>query len=347
MKTKHYIKVIYVIQPAMNRSIPWVDKYRPNRLDNIVHQTELMKTLKNILDTGEMPHLLFYGPPGTGKTTTILALANELFGPKKFKERILELNASDDRGINAVRTDIITFARTVVGNPDKSFKSPPFKILILDEADAMTPDAQSALRKVMEETSAITRFCIICNYVDKIIDPLISRCMMFRFMSISRETMKTRLKYIAKKEGLDIEDDIYDVIMDVVNGDLRKGIMLLQNMKYIYNINKSISVNDVYDLVGCAPNNMVTQLIKICKGTSSTKIIELAKTYCSFGYPIENLCEQICDAIIMDKSIKDKSKATIVFKIAKVCNNLNDGSNEMIQLVSLIDCISRNCYIEK
>ena len=327
------------------QQIPWVDKYRPNRLDNIVHQSELMKTLKNILETGEMPHLLFHGPPGTGKTTTILALANELFGPRKIKDRVLELNASDDRGISAVRNEIITFAKTVVGNPDPKYKSPPYKILILDEADAMTPDAQSALRKVMEETSSITRFCLICNYVDKIIDPIISRCMQFRFMSINHVTMKRRLQYIAKKENLQLDECIFDVIMDVVDGDLRKGIMLLQNLKYIYNVKKDIICDDVYDLVGFVPQKKVLQLIRNCK-MPNIDIINMAQTFYSLGYPIENLCEQISSVLLIDNMIDDKIKANILIEIADVCNNLNDGSGEMIQLIKLLTMIN-NCFTNK
>lgn len=322
------------------QTVPWVDKYRPTKLDNIVHQDELMKTLKNILETGEMPHLLFHGPPGTGKTTTVLALANELFGAKKLKERVLELNASDDRGISAVRNEIITFAKTVVGNPDPDYKSPPYKILILDEADAMTPDAQAALRKVMEETSLITRFCLICNYVDKIIDPIISRCMQFRFMSISCETMRKRLKHIAKREGLLLSDDIFDVIIDIVDGDLRKGIMLLQNIKYVYNVDKNISCSDVYDMVGSVANKDVKWILKMCKTENSSKIIEIAKEFYSTGFPVGNLCEQMCKTVVNDTVINDDIKGKVLIKIANVCDKLNDGSNEFLQLIKLLTYIN-------
>lgn len=324
------------LKAANMANIPWVDKYRPNRLGNIVHQTELMKTLTNILKTGEMPHLLFHGPPGTGKTTTVLALANELFGPKKFKERVLELNASDDRGISAVRNEIITFARTVVGNPDPNYKSPPYKILILDEADAMTPDAQSALRKVMEETSAITRFCLICNYVDKIIDPIISRCMQFRFMAINHDTMKRRLKYIAKREDLLLDDIIFDTVINVVDGDLRKGIMLLQNIKYIYKITKKVTPDDVNDLVGYVPQNQVIKLFKECKIKNNKNIIDIAQNFYSLGFPIGNLCEQLNNILLKDETINDTTKAKIFIKLANTCDKLNDGSSELLQLIKIL-----------
>ena len=323
--------------------VPWVDKYRPNKLNYIVHQQELMKTLYKILETGDMPHLLFYGPPGTGKTTTILALASELFGPHKFKERVLELNASDERGINVVRNDIIFFAKTIIGNPDPNYKCPPFKILILDEADAMTPDAQAALRKVMEETSSITRFCRICNYVEKIIDPIISRCMQFRFMPIDTKIMCERLKFIGKKENIELGNDIYDTIVNVVNGDLRKGIMLLQNIKYVIKSKKNINVDDVYNLIGYVPQTMITQFIKKCMQVEDRinkeqefDIIKITQEFYTSGYSIANLCEQLCHKFIDDENIADDIKIKIVNLLSKISNNLNNGANEFIQLTKLI-----------
>lgn len=330
----------------MSQLIPWVDKYRPCKIKNIVHQNELMKTLKNIIETGEMPHLLFYGPPGTGKTTTILALANELFGSNKIKERILELNASDDRGIGVVRNKILTFAKTMVSNPDKNYRCPPFKILILDEADAMTPDAQSALRKIMEDTSTITRFCFICNYVDKIIEPIVSRCMQFRFTPISNEFMKERLIYISDKEHLNIDDKLYDVILNIVGGDLRKGIMLLQNIKYIDNKytlskkNDKLKDVDIYDLVGYVPINILKDVIEKCRTSSVSEIINFAFEFQKNGYPLSILCSQVCNLIILDGSIDDKKKSQIFIKISKICELLNDGANENIQLLNLLTHIN-------
>lgn len=321
------------------QTIPWVDKYRPHILGNIVHQPELMKTLNNILLTGEMPHLLFYGPPGTGKTTTILAFANELFGNIKIRERILELNASDDRGISVVRSEIVTFAKRTVGSSDPNFKCPPYKILILDEADAMTSDAQAALRKVMEETSAITRFCIICNYVDKIIDPIISRCMQFRFTPIIGSVMKKRLKYIANKEKLKLNDDIFDVIINVVDGDLRKGIMLLQNIHYVSVQCGTINVDVVNDLVGRVPFKMVMEMFNTVKQCSIGEIVNITQNFCSLGYPIINLCEQLSTYLISENKISDENKAKIFSKIANVYCKLNDGSGELLQLMKLLSFI--------
>ena len=177
--------------------------------------------------------MLFYGPPGTGKTSTILALAKELFGPEMFKSRVLELNASDERGISIVREKVKDFARMQLSNPPPQYRDrypcPPYKIIILDEADSMTQDAQSALRRTMETYSKITRFCLICNYVTRIIDPLASRCSKFRFKTLDQGNAKKRLEEIAQNEGVRLEDKAVDTLIKCSEGDLRKAITFLQS----------------------------------------------------------------------------------------------------------------------
>ncbi|KAJ2423438.1 Subunit of heteropentameric Replication factor C (RF-C), partial [Coemansia sp. RSA 2524] len=172
---------------AKGRLIPWVEKYRPKNIDDVTAQDEVVQVLRKSLETKNLPHLLFYGPPGTGKTSTILALTRDMYGPEACKTRVLELNASDERGIAVVREKVKTFARAVVSRADPKYPSPPYKIVILDEADSMTTDAQAALRRIMEKYSRITRFCLVCNYVSRIIEPLASRCTKFRFKSLPRE----------------------------------------------------------------------------------------------------------------------------------------------------------------
>ena len=177
--------------------------------------------------------MLFYGPPGTGKTSTILALAKELYGPEMFKSRVLELNASDERGISIVREKVKDFARMQLSNPPAQYKDkypcPPYKIIILDEADSMTQDAQSALRRTMETYSKITRFCLICNYVTRIIDPLASRCSKFRFKSLDQGNAKKRLEEIAEKEGVKLQEGAVETLIKCSEGDLRKAITYLQS----------------------------------------------------------------------------------------------------------------------
>lgn len=177
--------------------------------------------------------MLFYGPPGTGKTSTILALAKELFGPEMFRTRVLELNASDERGISIVREKVKDFARMQLSNPPPHYKDkypcPPYKIIVLDEADSMTQDAQSALRRTMETYSKITRFCLICNYVTRIIDPLASRCSKFRFKVLDQGNAKKRLEDIAENENVKLEKGAVDTLIKCSEGDLRKAITFLQS----------------------------------------------------------------------------------------------------------------------
>ncbi|KAK5113055.1 Subunit of heteropentameric Replication factor C (RF-C) [Meristemomyces frigidus] len=182
--------------------------------------------------------MLFYGPPGTGKTSTVLALAKQLYGPELIKTRVLELNASDERGISIVREKVKNFARMQLSNPPagpageeyrKKYSCPPYKIIVLDEADSMTQDAQSALRRTMETYSKITRFCLICNYVTRIIDPLASRCSKFRFKSLDEGNAGRRLEDIAKLEGVPMEDGVVETLLRCSEGDLRKAITFLQS----------------------------------------------------------------------------------------------------------------------
>jgi replication factor C subunit 2/4 len=180
--------------------------------------------------------MLFYGPPGTGKTSTILALAKSLFGPALYRSRILELNASDERGIGIVREKVKGFARTQLSQPTgldpsyfEQYPCPPFKIIILDEADSMTQDAQSALRRTMEQYSRITRFCLVCNYVTRIIEPLASRCSKFRFKPLDNSAAAERLAHIAKLENLKLDEGVVDKLISCGEGDLRRAITYMQS----------------------------------------------------------------------------------------------------------------------
>lgn len=182
--------------------------------------------------------MLFYGPPGTGKTSTVLALAKQLYGPELIKTRVLELNASDERGISIVREKVKDFARMQLSNPPsgpageeykKKYPCPPYKIIVLDEADSMTQDAQSALRRTMETYSKITRFCLVCNYVTRIIDPLASRCSKFRFKSLDEGNAAKRIEDIAKLESVKLENGVVETLLRCSEGDLRKAITFLQS----------------------------------------------------------------------------------------------------------------------
>lgn len=238
--------------------------------------------------------MLFYGPPGTGKTSTILALAKQLYGPEMIKTRVLELNASDERGIAIVRDKVKNFARMQLTNPTALYKQkypcPPFKIIILDEADSMTQDAQSALRRTMEMYSKITRFCLICNYVTRIIDPLASRCSKFRFKSLDQGNAKKRLEHIAEAEGVLLEDGVVDTLIKCSEGDLRKAITFLQSAARLVGAGavkkdadgdeamdgerKAVTVKTIEDIAGVIPNRTIENLLDAMRPTTSGKAYE-------------------------------------------------------------------------
>jgi nuclear protein localization family protein 4 len=223
---------------------------RPKTLSEVTAQDNTIQILSRTLQSTNLPHMLFYGPPGTGKTSTILALAKQLYGPDLIKSRVLELNASDERGISIVRQKVKDFARQQLSSaptysvmtqdkdsPDGTkmvryrdkYPCPPFKIIVLDEADSMTQDAQSALRRTMETYSKMTRFCLVCNYVTRIIDPLASRCSKFRFKSLDQGNAVKRVDDIARLEGVSLDAGVSEELVRVADGDLRKAITFLQS----------------------------------------------------------------------------------------------------------------------
>lgn len=322
--------------------VPWVDKYRPKKLDDIVYQDDVTKMLKNTLITGELPHLLLYGPPGTGKTSTILAIGKELFGPKIFHERVIELNASDERGIGIVRDKIVKFAMSAIGAKDPDYLCPNYKIIVLDEADAMTTEAQSALRKTIEENSRVTRFCFICNYKNQIINPIVSRCFKFKFKPIAKIAMFEKLKNISIAEKMEIDDQTLQNVIEVSEGDMRKAIMLLQNLKYIYDINGSLTPKDVFEVSNCFPKKQLEEMWKIIinkEDRNAKKILELTTTIINDGYPLDKLMLQIFDKVVHEKSINDEQKSLISIHLGKTEKMLNDGSNEFIQLLETLTFI--------
>lgn len=337
----------YSIEKKKDKS-PWVEKYRPGKLKDIVYQDDIISMLKEALISGDLPHLLFYGPPGTGKTSTILALANELFGPKLIRDRVIELNASDERGIGVVRTKIKNFAKLAIGGSEPGYPCPPFKIIILDEADSMTSEAQSALRKIMESNSKITRFCFICNYINQITEPIISRCAKFRFRSIKASPITDRLKYIAKKEHIykQLEnDDVLNKIAELSNGDMRRSIMLLQNLRYLCCHKSKITVDDIYEAtsyMSCEKlSDMLAQIKKI------DHVIIMTQQLHSMGYPIDNVLEQLVKIIVNSDKISNESKAKIFLTISDSEKKLVDGANEYLQLLNILMCYYQNSINKK
>ena len=318
--------------------IPWIEKYRPRKLNDIVSQEESISILSNTLKTGELPHLLIYGGPGTGKTSSILALCNQLFGPERVNERVIELNASDERGINVVRNKIINFAKIAIGTPDKKYLCPPYKIIILDEADAMTKEAQAALRKVMEETSGITRFCFICNYINQIIEPINSRCVKIRFKPITKINVINKLRYISAKENIQIDDEGLESLANISNGDLRKSILILQNVKYlkIDSSVKTITNDDIYDMCKYISDSKLKIYIDSIKlNKNMDNIINVTNDIFNNGYIINSIIIKIINFLISNNNISDKDKSNLLFEMSTIEKNINDGADEYIQLLKI------------
>ena len=234
------------------KPIPWIEKYRPTKLNNIIGQPLVIELLKKSLrDNKKPPHLLFYGTPGIGKTTTIKSYCYEYYTKEEYSDYVLEINASNDKGINTIKTTISSFLDV--------YRSKKYKVLILDEADAMTQEAQTALRKKMEYAEN-TLFCIICNNPNKIIPALISRTQQFEFKPLNNEILINHLKQIYYKEfnnNLKEEEinEIMNIIVSLINGDLREGINILQNLKYIITNDNIKNKQLIYGMKGLMPLN--------------------------------------------------------------------------------------------
>jgi len=328
----------------IRESLPWIEKYRPKRLDDIAHQDHVVKALRKTLETANLPHLLFYGPPGTGKTSSILAVARELYGPNLMKKRVMELNASSDRGINAIRNKVKNFAKIAVGSKDneKGYPCPPYKIIILDEADSMTKDAQTALRRTMEAHSTVTRFCIICNYVTKIIEPITSRCAKFRFSALSTVSMTEKLKEICESEGVKCDEKTLDRLIDVSGGDLRRSITILQTVQNVVEKGEPVTEEEIVEVSGVIPSDIPRTLIEACKTKSFTKFGKEAESVIGNGYPIHELLPGLVEIISKEDSFSDVQKSKMCIAIADAERCLIDGADEWLQLLHILSVIAKS-----
>ncbi|XP_009620072.1 replication factor C subunit 2 [Nicotiana tomentosiformis] len=320
--------------PVVQSSQPWVEKYRPRQVKDVAHQDEVVRVLTNTLETSNCPHMLFYGPPGTGKTTTALAIAHQLFGPEMYKSRVLELNASDDRGINVVRTKIKNFAAVAVGSSRQGgYPCPPFKIIILDEADSMTEDAQNALRRTMETYSKVTRFFFICNYISRIIEPLASRCAKFRFKPLTEEIMGSRILHICREEGLSLDSEALLTLSSISQGDLRRAITYLQSAARLFG--SSISARDLISVSGVIPNEVTQAIFSACRSGNFDLANKEVDNVIAEGYPVSQMLSQLYDIVIDVDGISDEQKARICKKFAEADKCLVDGADEYLQLLDV------------
>lgn len=320
------------------KPVPWVEKYRPKCVDEVAFQEEVIAVLKKSLEGADLPNLLFYGPPGTGKTSTILAAARELYGPDLYKQRVLELNASDERGIQVVREKVKRFAQlTVAGRRTDGKPCPPFKIIILDEADSMTGAAQACLRRTMEKETRTTRFCLICNYVSRIIEPLTSRCSKFRFKPLANKIQEERILDICQKENLKYSTEAIAALVKVSEGDLRKAITFLQSAARL-NMDKEITESAIIEIAGVVPPKMIDNLLQICYKGTFEKLEIAVKNMVDEGYAASQILSQVHE-VVLSEDLNDKQKSAVAEKMAVVDKCLADGADEYLQILSLCSVI--------
>jgi replication factor C small subunit len=304
----------------------WTEKYRPDKFEDVVGQDEIIKRVKNLTNSLNIPHMLFAGPAGTGKSTLAIIVAKELF--KEFwKENYLELNASDARGIDVIRQEVKNFART------KSLGSVPFKIIFLDEADALTREAQQALRRTMENFTSTCRFILSCNYSSKIIDPIQSRCVVFRFKLLEKKDIEKRIKLIAEREKISIDEKAIEAIYEGSEGDCRRAINLLQASA---SISQSITGEIVNILLSNAkPKDIKVVLDYALSGDfqkSREKLLDVMLKESISGSDIIKSIQKEIWTLDIDPELKVK----LTEKTGEIEFRLVEGSDEFIQLEALL-----------
>ncbi|GMK57648.1 hypothetical protein CspeluHIS016_0404820 [Cutaneotrichosporon spelunceum] len=307
--------------------LPWVEKYRPENLDDVVSHQDITATLEKFIEAGRLPHLLLYGPPGTGKTSTVLALARRLYGPT-FRKHILELNASDDRGIDVVRDQIKSFAATKV-----LFSKGGFKLIILDEADMMTQAAQGALRRVIEQHTKNVRFAILCNYVNKITPAIQSRCTRFRFSPLPESEVARKVDEVVEKEGVTITADGRAALLKLARGDMRRALNVLQACHAAYD---HIDETAVYNCTGHPHPEDIRAVVESMMsdefGTAFTRINAL-KT--EKGLALQDLVAGAYD-FLETVELPVQSRVYLLDHLGQAEHRLSLGGSEKMQLSAIL-----------
>ncbi|KAJ8773384.1 hypothetical protein K2173_028561 [Erythroxylum novogranatense] len=323
-----------IVAALDSKPTPWVEKYRPQSLSDVAAHRDIVDTIDRLTSENRLPHLLLYGPPGTGKTSTILAVARKLYGAQ-YHNMILELNASDDRGIDVVRQQIQDFAST----QSFSFGSKSsVKLVLLDETDAMTKDAQFALRRVIEKYTKSTRFALICNQVNKIIPALQSRCTRFRFAPLDPVHVVERLRYVIKVEGLDVTDSGLEALVRLSNGDMRKALNILQST---YMASQQITEEAVYL---CTGNPLPKDIEQICYWLLNETFVEsykrISKMKTTKGLALVDIVREVTMFVFKIKMPSDV-RVQLINDLADIEYRLSFGCNDKLQLGSLVSSFTR------
>jgi replication factor C subunit 3/5 len=319
--------------------LPWVEKYRPSDLNSIISHEDILNTLKNLISNNKLPHLIFYGPPGTGKTTTILACAKKIYG-ENYKSIILELNGSDERGISVVREHIKEFSNTQIMLSQIMDIKCKYKLVILDEADSMTIDAQFALRRVIENCSNNTRFCIICNYLTKIIPGIQSRCAVLKFSPIQIDDHYKYINNIINLEKINITDDCITNIIKISEGDMRKSINILQSL-FLINSNNIIITKDLYKMVGyLEPDKSIEMMNYLFEKKSLNEIYtNILKFKEEYNLSINDILKELSQFLLKNTKLSTSKLIEIFDKLAQIEVYLTNNVNQDIQLCAIISAL--------
>ncbi|BFZ63339.1 Subunit of heteropentameric Replication factor C (RF-C) [Saitoella coloradoensis] len=316
-------------------TLPWIEKYRPTTLEDVSGHQDIISTIERFIDAGKVPHMLLYGPPGTGKTSTILACARKIYGPK-YKNMILELNASDDRGIDVVRDQIKTFSSTrqISMGPSTTTSGAGFKLVVLDEADAMTQVAQNALRRTIEKYTKNVRFCIICNYVNKIITPIQSRCTRFRFSPLPVESVRHRVDHVIEAEGVKITDEGREALLRLSKGDMRRALNVLQACHAAYP--NQTSEEEVYACVGNPhPADLELILSSMMSEEFYTSLRTITEIKTLKGLALQDILGGVYEQL-ETVGLPVQVRVAVLEKLAEIEYRLSTGSTEKIQLSAMV-----------
>jgi replication factor C small subunit len=310
----------------VDETVVWAEKYRPKRLGEVINQSHAIERIKAFAKSGSVPHMLFSGPAGVGKTATALALARDLYGDA-WRANVLELNASDERGIEVIRSKVKDFART------RTLNDVGYRLVILDEADALTQDAQHALRRTMESYASVSRFILICNWSSKIIDPIQSRCAIFRFQALNEADQRKYVERVAKAEKLNIDHKAVDAVIYLSEGDLRKVTNLLQASAAL---GKKITSDAVYEVASMAKPDDVRKMLELSLAGSfddARRLLQdlILKQGLAGSDVIKSVHREVYK---LDLDERDKIK--LIEKVGEFEFRLNQGSNDLIQLEALL-----------
>jgi len=309
-------------------NLPWVEKYRPNALEELISHDDIVRTIRKFISQDKLPHLLFYGPPGTGKTSTILACAKEIYSKNDFNSMVLELNASDDRGINVVRGQILSFAST------RTIFNKGYKLVILDEADAMTNDAQNALRRIIEKFTENVRFCMICNYLSKIIPALQSRCTRFRFGPLQENQIIPRLEHVATSENVEVTEDGKKALIALSGGDMRKVLNVLQSCAMAYD--GVVNEDNVYTCVGHPLKTDIRDIVTwMLNEPFSVAYNNIMNVKTLKGLSLSDIITEV-HHFVHQLDLPQNIRIHLLIKLGDLEERLLKGTSEKIQLSSLI-----------